>query len=96
MAHEYLLSYIKSGATITNASGVANVVFVNQIPYGITYTVLLSLVDEGNTVSAIGSASNLTQTGFTINTRETKLTGGTYNQAPNIHVYWFAIPEFNE
>jgi hypothetical protein len=90
-----LLEFIRSGRVTTNAAGVVDVVFTNQLPYGVTYVVILSLVDAGNTISAIASASNTTQTGFTINTRETKLTGGTYNQAPTIQVYWLVVPTFN-
>lgn len=89
------LEFLKSGTATTDVNGVVNIVFTNQIPYGISYSIILSLVDMGNTISAVASCSNATQTGFTINTRETKLTGGTYNQAPNIQVYWLVMPQFN-
>jgi hypothetical protein len=88
----YLSEFIRVGNTTTNSLGVANVTFQNQLPYGLNYVVLLTLIDQGNAISAIGSTSNLTLTGFTINTRETKLTGGTYNQVPNIQVHWLVIP----
>ena len=84
------LNLSKSGVVTTDANGVALVLFREQFKNPTTYIVVLTVLDAGNTIAAIPYPSNLANTGFTINTRDTKVTGGTYNQTPNITVHWKA------
>lgn len=84
------IEFIKSGVVTTNLSGIANIVFKNQIPYGLNYSVLLTCVDPGNAV--FPSPSKISQTGFTITT---KTTSGAYNIVPTVTVHWLIVPQFN-
>jgi hypothetical protein len=93
MESEFLAEFTKSGSIITNALGIANVVFVNQIPYGTSYSVLLTCKDPG--VAAIAYPSNEMQTGFTITTKDTIAGGGGYQIRGSVTVYWLVVPQFN-
>ena len=87
------LEFIKSGVVTTNAAGVAYVVFTDQIPYGIEYTVILTCVADP-TLPTAAYVSNKTQTGFTITSRETSRAPN-YTVLPSITVNWLVVPQFN-
>jgi hypothetical protein len=93
MEANFLSENTRSGIAVTNASGIANVVFRNQLPYGLSYSVLLTCKDPG--VAAIAYPSNETQTGFTITTKDTVTGGGGYSVRATVTVYWLIIPQSN-
>jgi len=73
MNSDFLSSFTKSGFITTDATGIFNVVFQNQIPNDVHYSVLLTCGDIGQTAAF---ATNVTQTGFTITTWNTQSGGG--------------------
>ena len=91
MEASILFEFTKSGSVITNSSGIAHVVFRNQIPYGASYSVLLTCKDPGSSVNAY--PSNETQTGFTVTT---KTTSGAYVAVSTVTVYWLVLLKWND
>ena len=88
-----LVVFAKAGTAITDANGVAWVTFREPFDYGIDYSVFLTCVDPGQAV--IAYPSNITQTGFTIVTKDTRVGGGGYAPIAAVTVHWLAIPSFN-
>ena len=93
MESTFLSEFTKSGVAVTNSLGVANVIFKKQMPYGLSYSVILTCKDPG--VAAIAYPSNETQTGFTITTKDTVTGGGGYQIRASVTVYWLVLPQEN-
>lgn len=89
-----LTAFNKAGIAVTNAVGVVNVEFRTAQPYGFSYVVLLTCTDPGQAVSAY--PSNITQTGFTITTKNTQVGGGGYAVVGGVTVYWIVRSVYNE
>jgi hypothetical protein len=90
MQADFLAEFSKSGRVVTDLNGISNVVFLKQIPNDTLYSVLLTVINAGIGYSAY--VTNVTQTGFTINTW---VVGGAGSVAPTISVYWLVVPNFN-
>jgi hypothetical protein len=93
MEANFLSENTRAGIAVTNASGIANVVFRNQLPNNVSYVVMLTCVDVGQAV--IAYPSNITQTGFTITSKDTQKGGGGYAIVGATTVHWLIIPQSN-
>ena len=85
-----LTAFNKGGKVVTNAAGIAYVVFLTPQPYNFEYVVTLTCH------SGIGYgayATDITQNGFTINSWDI---GGAGAPAPNIVVHWICRSTYNE
>jgi len=94
MQTDFLAEFTKSGSVTTNALGISDVVFTKQIPYDVSYVVILTVgatLVQNETVSAV--PTNLTQTGFTITTYDNR--NPPTSVVPNMLVYWLVVPKFN-
>jgi hypothetical protein len=86
-----LAQFIKSGSVVTDALGLARVIFREPFTYGTNYVVVMACVYPGQ--ATIAYSSNIAQTGFTISTRDTKQPSDA--AVPTVTVHWIAIPVFN-
>jgi hypothetical protein len=88
--------FAKAGVVTTNASGLAYVVFTNSFEYNLSYCVQLTCEYPGLAYAVTAYPSNLSQTGFTITSRDTHIVGGGGDlPVANVIVHWCAIPYFN-
>jgi hypothetical protein len=86
-----LTVFNKVGVVTTNANGIANVVFRIAQPHDFQYVVLLTCYNSGIGYGAY--STNITQTGFTINTW---VIGGAGSMAPGITVHWAVRSVYND
>ena len=92
MSTDYTILAAKSGVVITDAAGLAQVVFTNGFNNPTSYSVQLTC---SGTVQSVALATNLANTGFTITSLNTQGGGGDGQIRAGVTVYWLAVINSN-
>ena len=92
MSTDYSILACKSGTVVTDANGLAQVVFTTGFDNPTDYSVQLTC---GGTLQTIGMATNLANTGFTITSLNTQGGGGAGQIRAGVTVYWLAVINSN-